>query len=177
MSTLRFSVGVMKGCPLESAGAYTIVKLNGEDVAQFTNGSLAKFYVDENESKPQSIKTETGPSAIETSAEQVLPSVTLKLDPGATGFVPLPQKKLARQLVTVRPRRSIGVYTDENRRRTTNPCESVYCILEEGRELFSYDRQTVGNGLREYLWLYEQLRKLGRNWFAALFEARILYYL
>jgi hypothetical protein len=43
--------------------------------------------------------------------------------------------------------------------------------------LANYDRATVGSGLREYLWLYQTLRSMGRGWMAALREAIQVYFL
>jgi hypothetical protein len=52
-----------------------------------------------------------------------------------------------------------------------HPMDPVYCILVDGLVQHTFDRQTVGTGLREFLFLYEKARGFGRGRLAALSQA------
>jgi hypothetical protein len=75
------------------------------------------------------------------------------------------------------PRYTISAFRYADGSRPFHPSEPVYCVLEDGDPIGNVDRATVGTGLREYLWLYDKLRELGRSRWAALGEARKIYFL
>jgi hypothetical protein len=55
-------------------------------------------------------------------------------------------------------------------------CNPVYAVHTD-EPICNYDRQVVGTGLREYLWLHETLREMGRGRWAAMIEAWQIYFL
>ena len=163
----KFAVGIQKGRPLDSAGMpYRIIKWKNEHVALFRNGTMARFYIDD------TIAANTPPIPSEPDMPELPgPSQPAVVVDPESFFKPLKE--------TVYPvsRKSIGVFKNAAGVKSSNPCDPVYCVLENGRAQSNADRNTVGTGLREYLWLYDKLRELGHGRVAALLEAYEIYFL
>jgi hypothetical protein len=174
---LKFKTGVCKGQPLDSVGVpYRIIRRNGEDVAYFNNGNMARFYRDTAEPVP------VNPPTCAKCGKLFLECVCAK---DAKGHAPWPHGPIALDEIefTLTPpghipvfRKTIGVYKTRDGHRPQHPCEPLYCVLEGSKQLYNVGRDTVGRGLREYLWLYDILRSFGRGRFAALLEAEEIYF-
>ncbi len=169
--TLKYATGVMKGRPLDSANMpYRIVERNGEEVALFNNGAMARFYRDPIVSPV--LSSEPWPADGRT-------PVTMMAGNGENDELPDEPPRFidrieAPELLTRYPRWMIAKYRPGHKRRWSNP---VYAVLEDGRVVYNADRLEVGRGLREFLWLYQKLREFGRGRFQAFMEARSIYFL
>ena len=75
----------------------------------------------------------------------------------------------------------IGRYKTVEGQNPLHEHEPVFCVFAykntERSLLCNYDRATVGTGLREYLWLYQTLRSMGRGRWASMREAIQIYFL
>jgi hypothetical protein len=162
---LRFATGILKGRPLESAGVYRIVMFQGKEVAQFNDGSKAFFYRDAPEATGSSGAMLDDLVCTEDGAGEWGPSYLKAIDAG-------PQMEICEP----KPKR-IAVYKTKDGERPKHPCDPIYCVLDGGHVAENFDRQVVGFGVREYLWLYERFRSFGRGWFAAAWEALGIYFL
>ncbi len=182
--TLKFATGVQKGRPLETANMpYRIVERNGEEVALFRNGAMARFYRDTTQLYPPLPKPLPPPPA---APPPNIVSPVLSSDPWpADGRTPVtmateelpderPRLEEGPEFLTGYPRRTIAKYDPGRKRHWSNP---VYAVQEDGRIVYNADRLEVGTGTREYLWLYQKLRELGRGRLRALTEARTIYFL
>lgn len=164
---LKFATGVQKGKLLDSAGVpYRIIERAGEQVALFRNGAMARFY-----------REETLPDNIEDAINPVADAEFVRNMPGPVPDAPAPQKVEGPILRSSRPRMTISAYREKDESRPRHLCEPVYCILEDGRSIYTVSRAETGTGLREYLWIYEKLREFRRRRFAALWEAWEIYFL
>ncbi len=190
--TLKFATGVQKGRPLETANMpYRIVERNGEEVALFRNGAMARFYRDTTQLYPPLPKPLPPPPAAPPPPNIVSPVLSSYPWPAdgrtpvtmATEEVPdepprgeagQPELAIAPEFLTGYPRWTVAKYDPRQKRRWSNP---VYAVQQDGRTVYNADRLEVGTGPREYLWLYQKLRELGRGRLQALLEARTIYFL
>lgn len=184
--SLKYATGVLKGRPLDSAGMpYRIIERDGIEVALFQNGAMARFYRDPIED--QKMILVAGASSLEREA-----AASVALDTGDYGTrracnnpdcsqdyghgdpCDKPQRPVeAVPVKTVHPRMTIGKYIMHGH----CVCDPAYCVLENGTPVYNAAREVVGQGLREYLWLYAKLREFGRGCFQAAWEARSIYFL
>ena len=179
--TLKYATGVMKGRPLDSANMpYRIVERDGEEVALFNNGAMARFYRDP--PYPPLLTTAESPPNIVSPILSSYPwpadgrtPVTMAMDSEHNESIEeAPRIEEAPEFLTRYPRWTIAKYGPGHKRRWSNP---VYAVLEDGRVVYNADRLEVGRGLREFLWLYQKLCEFGRGRFQAFMEARGIYFL
>jgi hypothetical protein len=142
--TLKYAVGNLKGKPLDSCSYdYRIINYRGEEVAQFTNGAMAKFYRD----KPSPGAMLSALEAEESPANDVVVSIDVeRLD-----FERQVQNAIEGDVEACREIRETV----------------LYCITENGLNITNYSREEVGTGWSEYRWIYRKYRELGRNRFIA----------
>lgn len=181
--SFKFASGPFKGRPLDAVGMpYRIIDRDGKAVAIFRNGSIATFYKDE----PVLPKVEAPepwppPPGTPFVCENCRKEKTnwFAPCPHAPGgeLPPDPLANCELWLKSPAPRYTVGALRRHDGSRPQHPDEPVYVVLELGRPLYNFDRATVGTGLREYLWLYNKLRALGRGRFKATREARQIYFL
>lgn len=156
---LKFAVGVRKGTPLDAVGIpYSIINFRGIPVAQFQNGAMARFVVEQG----VDCLAQDGLSMFESEAE-----AAAALDPeSAESFEKI---EVAPEVRSIAPRYMVaGLFKAHPRGMMV---KMGYAILENGRSIETHDLLTVGSGLREYLWIYEQLRKYNRTVASAFWEA------
>lgn len=174
----KFATGVLKGRALNSVGLpYRIIRRDDENVALFSNGNMARFYCDEPGLQPE-IDVAVPPYVAGNGREVSLPGEPQKNFNQLLTEQNSPE--LAAAVLAADPpvpeiRRTIAVYKTRDGLRAQHLCEPVYCVLENFHVISNVDRQTVGTGLREYLWLYKQLRDMGRSRLVAAYEAFDLY--
>lgn len=219
-SGYRFSIGEMKDLPLDRKGLqWEIATVSGRQVALFSDGTIADFYVEVpeyikvlEEGLDETLAKESTPNLVATACHPALPITYGKTRPAVPDLANEPpcqfrisDHKLAsgRKLPEEKPRRrkngAIGVgffdralkkrifdsgyatilarYKTVEGLNPDHPDESVYAVITDGRPIYNSSRQTVGTGLREYLWLYETLRGFGRGRAAATCEAWQIYFL
>jgi hypothetical protein len=170
---LKFAAGVRKGLPLDSVGIpYRIIKRQGENVALFDNGSMARFY------REPVLSTDPDPPASLTEPDPLCELCGEPEDSWGAAIAARHEDgeiQTAPETVELPARRTIGALRHARNQKSNHPCEPVYCILENGLPVNNVNRQEVGTGLREYLWLYDKLRAFGRGRIAALLEAYAIY--
>src|SRR6266404_8068065 len=150
--TLKFATGVQKGRPLETANMpYRIVERNGEEVALFRNGAMARFYRDTTQLYPPLPKPLPPPPAAPPPPNIVSP--VLSSDPWpADGRTPVtmatekvpdepscgeagqPELAIAPEFLTRYPRWTIAKYGPGHHRHWSNP---VYAVQEDGRIIYN----------------------------------------
>lgn len=85
--------------------------------------------------------------------------------------MPEPEPKAEPRLRLDRFRHTIAVYRTEENSRPKQFGDAIYSILIDGKPQFSVTEEQTGTGLREYLWLYNQLRSFGHGPVSAAKEA------
>ncbi len=177
--TNRFATGVLKGRPLESTGLpYKIISYHGEEVAQFQNGALARFYADPDPVPiPPAKKKKTQPAKFSWPPEQKEWRESIAPPVHRHHFLELLNRKFFAGYLRHAQATTISAFRTAEGRRPTHYCEPAYAITGPGGVIHTVDRMETGTGVREYLWLYDKLRELGRGRLAAIWEAKAIYFL
>lgn len=182
---LKFAVGIRKGTPLDAVGmSYKIILHGSEYVAKFANGAQAKFYKEATPAVPAPPVVEREEPDLPASwgsmeaRVQPLERVQPTLAPVPHTFLDrLHDKFYLKQRNRTRYAQNICAFRSVDGSRPKYPLEPVYCIMSNGVVQYTFNRTAVGDGLREYIWLYERLRELRRGVLAAVVEARAIYFL
>jgi hypothetical protein len=170
--TLRFLFGVQKGRALDDAGDYKIVtEPSGLKLAQFRNGARTLFYMDP-AFKPVEEKVVGG--FHEIPIENTTHACDFPPDPEIDRDILCDEEPEPKIL---QPKQMVNARYAKYRNQDGHPANPCYVLLHAGTPSVNFTRLEVGEGTREYLWLYAKNRALGYGRMHSAWIAFELYYL